>query len=285
MNVLTCMENTAGSRGFCALSENHFSNMLYFLLNPETSGKETSTACIKALLAIANLSIQRPVIKSVERERVLHKNKRPRLIDLVVVLSNSVELHIENKTDRNYEDIDQLKDELDALGPKDHLVLLCPRGKSLLRAGTRSLLASGRPIHHAQWGDVASAWNQLGRTAKGAYASLLVALDQYWQERTNRDFLWQVETIVEETNWSRFYPDDFKDAYVKRFPQCYEALVNKNGKEFGRGGAHMILTTQLVSLTKRVNCGFSLRKTGRERAPRERQWGYPTVYEYEVVGH
>lgn len=273
-----------GGRARKYLDENHWSNILAWLLNPQGAGPATSSEIASVVCQLAGIDVDfsGDRVSAVERERELREANR--YVDLVLTFRSGWELYIENKVDRNYEDVEQLRDEIRALKPTDYLVLLCPRGKKLLRKNTRDLLEGNANFRHVRWLELAERLGEIAAGPGGTDAAaryLEAAISRYWPEREKEDFLCQAETIVEENGWSTFYPDDFKDAFRLRFQDIYQKWVDEHG-ERGPGGAHMLLTQKLVGLCQKQEAGFRLRKTGNSRKARS-DWGFPVIYEYEVL--
>ena len=176
----------------------------------------------------------------------------------------------------------QLEEQRDSLGVEDHLILLFPRGVSLLQQRTRAILSSDPRVHHVRWLDLARAWaSQLSHISEGTLEHQVISMmTNYWPRKEQEDFLWQVETIIEENAWDRFYPDEFKAVFCQRYNEVYQAWVADKGDR-GPGGAHSVLTQKLVGLTQKL-AGFRLQKTGMSRAPKVPDWGFPTIFEYRV---
>ena len=223
-------------------------------------------------------------VSQVERERPLTCEERTRYVDLVLTFQSGQELHIENKIDRTYEDVLQLKDELSVLRREDHLLLICPRGISLLQDETRAILDSDPRIHHVRWLDFANKCMDLAATLTpdSIEYHLLSSIAHYWPEREKCDFLWMCEAIVEENQLDCLYADDFEEAFRERFGGIYDMWVSERG-ERGNGGARQLLTQKLSGLRKKSSGGLRLELTGNERPPRQPDWGFQVLYEYRVV--
>lgn len=283
MNIISIIEGDAfGSAARQRLCERHWSNILAWLLSEQFAGKEISSKMLSVLLKLSGIELRgnRRIVK-VEREiRVGHK-ENSRIIDVLVTFEEGWKLHIENKIDRDYEDVSQLHGEIEALSEDDHLILLCPRGLSLLSLETKTLLKSVPNFHHVRWLDYSNEIAVIENTSQKVCVPLLFlkSIVNYWSDREKEDFLWQAERIIEEKEWSRFYPDEFKEEFCVKFKSIYKKWVDEKGSH-GRGNAHQYLTQRLAGLVTRKR----LRETGNRRSPKDKNWGWPFVYEYEVVG-
>ncbi|WP_309710685.1 hypothetical protein [Armatimonas sp.] len=266
------------------LTERHWSNLIAWVLDPLVHSGQSLAPRVTGLLELAEVSGQIGSIEKVERERPVTNQQNARIIDLDLHFTSGCKVWIENKVDRSYEDSRQLEEERNALGPDDHLILLCPRGMSLLQQRTREVLLSDPRLHHIRWLDLAGRWRLSlpGLASNSREFQIIQTMADYWERRAQGDFLWQVETIVEEYGWSRFYPDDFKAAFCQRFADVYQSWVVERG-ERGLGGTHSYLLQQLVGLTKKNPGQFRLAKTGNERPPYLPDWGHPIIFEYQVL--
>ena len=111
---------------------------------------------------------------------------------------------------------------------------------------------------------------------------LIYSISACWPKKDKEDFVWQAKIVIEEKGWTRFYPDDFKEAFLERFGDVYQKWIEKKS-EYGNGGAHQRLTLNIAGLARRRNAPFKLKETGNSRPPKMEKWGWPEVYEYEVV--
>lgn len=278
-NLLNILEGTNfGSASRCSLREEHWSNLLASLLDARFSAPQLCGVVLASLIELAGISVDKNEEFSVERERTINVHGRVRRVDVVLSFVNGYRIFIENKVDRAYEDVLQLQDELDALGDDGHLIFLCPRGFSLLRGETKQLIVSQPKISHVRWLDLAKSWTSSDESVH----EILTFVNEYWTHKEYLDFVWQVETIVEEKGWITFYPDEFKAAFIARFPHAYQNWVVTGG-ERGRKGAHARVTILLNGLTKKRPGQFRLELTGNSRPPLPSDWGYPIIYEHRVV--
>ncbi len=285
MDFISVLEGHRYGRGAVQpLTERHWSNLLAWVLDPAVHPEFSLVPMFTALMELAGIPILPNAVQKVERERPVSAAKNGRIMDLDVCLASGSKLSIENKVDRSYEDARQLEDERDALGPYDHLILLCPRGFSLLQQRTRDILTSDPRLHHVRWLELSQRWaKMLVELPDGSLEfQVIEMMTNYWPRRENEDFLWQVEAILEENAWDCFYPDEFKTAFCRRFRPVYQSWVDQKG-ERGLGGAHSILTQKLVGLTQKRAGQLRLTKTGNSRAPLEPGWGFPTIFEYRVL--
>lgn len=282
-NVLGVLEGRTYRGAARPLSENHWSNILAWLVDPSCGEPAVGAGVTQELLHLAGIVPREQSVTKVERERRVQVREAARAIDLVLTFEHGWELLVENKIDRTYEDVVQLRDELAALRTQDHMVLLCPRGKTLLRGETRQLIDSDPRLHHVRWLELAEACASLLARVDPMTLDyhLLHAITAYWPSREMEDFAWQVETIVEERGWTRFYPDEFKEAFCSRFGEVYREWVGRHG-ERGNGGAHQRLTQRLVGQTRKSKGGFRLETTGNQR-PAPEGWGYGFILEYRVL--
>jgi len=275
-----------GGRGVRTLVEEHWSNILAWLFDPKNVGTEISSIMLSKVLQLSGVTVDLKLdsVINVERERRFKVGENTRYIDIVVSFASGWELHIENKVDRDYEDIVQLRDELIVLNDNDHLILLCPREYSLLRTETRQLLQIEPNLHHVKWLDYAKAVGSIiAKLDKANLAfPLIYAISACWPEKDDEDFTRQARIIIEEKGWTHFYPDDFKEAFLERFGDVYQKWVDKKS-EYGNGGAHQRLTKKIAGLARRKDASFKFKETGNSRPPKMKKWGWPEVYEYEVV--
>lgn len=286
-NIISIIEGCPfEGRGVRALVEEHWSNILAWLFDPKNAGTEISAIMLSNVLQLSGVTadLKLDSVVNVERERCFKVGENTRYIDIVVCFASGWELHIENKIDRDYEDVEQLRDELKVLNDNDHLIFLCPCGYSLLKTETRQLLQSEPNLHHVKWFDYAKAvGNIIDKldTANPAFP-LIYSISVCWPEKDEENFAWQAKIIIEEKGWTRFYPDDFKEAFLERFGNVYQKWIDKKS-EYGNGGAHQRLTLNIAGLARRKNASFKLKETGNSRPPKIENWGWPEIYEYEVV--
>lgn len=286
MNIISIIEGDAfGSAARQRLCERHWSNILAWLLSEQFAGKEISSKMLSVLLKLSGIELRgnRRIVK-VEREiRVGHK-ENSRIIDVLVTFEEGWKLHIENKIDSAYEDVNQLHGEIAALSENDQLIFLCPNDFSLLFPETRELLATVPNFHHVKWLDYANqiAIIKMPNAEEAALSILAKSILSYWSDREKEDYSMlteMMEKIINIKGWSRFYQDEFKAAFCETFPEAYEELVDQRGQD-GNWNAHWYLMHSLSMLAIK---GF-LRDTGNSRTPVDPTWRASEVYEYEVVG-
>lgn len=285
-NIISIIEGDAfGNPATQRLHEKNWSNVLAWLLSEQFAGKEMSSNILSALLELSGIQAKEDGgVVRVEREVPVGVEKKSRIIDVLLTFQQGWQLHIENKIDRAYEDVAQLRDEIAALSENDHLILLCPNEFSLLFSETRELLATVANFHHVKWLDYANKIAVIGMSSEKelAHSLLIKSILSYWSDREKEDFSWlteKIEKAINKKGWSRFYQDEFKDAFCETFPEAYEELVDQRGQD-GNWNAHWYL---MLSLSMLARTGI-LRDTGNSRPPVDPTWRAPVVYEYEVVG-
>jgi len=266
------------------LAEEHFSNILAWLLDPE-AGHGFGGRIVEALLDSAEITEGLGTPSWIGREVEFAGERMKRRADILISFAEGTpKMAVEVKTDRAYEDPAQIRDyrRWPELGESGYLVFLCPRKESLLLSETREALRHPRN-RHVTWSaflntaaadDVLREGTELGRT-------VVAGLGAHFERLERTDFKWMAEQILEDTEWTEFYPDDFKDEFRKRYENIYQEWVERFG-ERGNGGAHQRLTAWL-SAQSRAKGGLLVRLTDDARAPRNADWGFPIIYKYRVV--
>ena len=255
--------------GAYPLNENHWSNLIAWLLEQE----DTRESALQILAPLAPSDVP----FTMARETKYSLEDRDRYIDIEVMFENGSRLFVEVKIDPTYQDQQQINDQLSLLSPKDHFSLLAPLDLSHM---VRSTAAPNTNV---------LTWKQFTENLRGDLSesspSLLrlfvEGMADYWSKSTGTPFEQMVMTIIEEQNWTTFYPDDFKAVFVVRFKDVWESWT-KNRPTNGNGNPHQYLMTSLSSLTNRKN-GFRLAKTGGSHKPKPADWGFPIIYEYKVI--
>lgn len=270
----------SSSRGAFPLNENNWTNVVAWLLDPR-SNTATAPELLTALGTLAGIGTEESAEWTVERETQLADRRR---IDIRLVFTDRTRWLIEVKIDPMYQDADQIAAEARSLREGDYLILLAPRGTSDLLGPLAAMIAGNDAIRAVRWVDLANEWQRLQTTTPEGppLPSLLIeGLARYWGRERGPIFDNMVRTIVEEQGWRLFYPDEFRDVFVARFPDVWDEWVTSRGLT-GPSNALQYLTQVLVGMTRRRQ-GFRLQKTGNQRPPKDPNWGFPVIYEYEVV--
>jgi|LSQX01.1.fsa_nt_gb hypothetical protein len=265
--------------GVFPLNENHWSNVLAWLLSKQTN-PATADVFLETLAALAEVGVPESDTWEVLREAKISERRR---IDILLQFGDKSRWLIETKVDPSYQDQWQVSDEAAVLGANDYLVIVGPVGLDDLSTEMVSVIRSDARIRLVLWRDLADRCEQmLGLSSLGMVSRcVLYGMARYWRKESGPAFDGMVKTIVAENGWETFYPDDFKQAFIARFPDVWEQSVAQRGLS-GQGNAHQQLTQALSGLCQRKS-GFRLQKTGNSRAPKPSDWGFPLIYEYEVV--
>ncbi len=276
--IFDVLEGTTPT-GIFPLNENHWSNVLAWLLSKQTS-PATADDFLGALAALAEVGVPEWDTWEVLREVKLSERRR---IDLRLQFGDKSRWLIETKVDPSYQDQWQVSDEAAVLGANDYLIIVGPVGIDDLSTEMVSVIRSDARIRLVPWRALADRCEQMvGISSLGTVARcVLYGIARYWRKESGPAFDRRVKTIVAENGWDAFYPDDFKQAFIDRFPDVWEQSVAQRGLS-GQGNAHQQLTQALSGMCQRKS-GFRLRKTGNSRAPKPSDWGFPLIYEYEVV--
>ena len=277
VNLFNILENR-GSRGFFPLNENHWSNVLAWLLD-RTQNELLARSLLKFLSPGCTFEMWK-----VEREIEYAVGSRRRFIDIHITSDQGVRLFVEVKTDPTYQDRNQIADQLSILGPNEHLVIVAPLDLSALLTAVKT--SSGNPpkAQARTWHAVSKWCSGQGETRRsgGPMVTLLLAgIAQYWSSPVTTPFEQMVKTIIEERGWTTFFPDEFKEEFLRRFPDTW-AYWLEGRPATGNGNPHQYLLTSLAMLANRRN-GFRLVRTGNSRKPNPLDWGFPIIYEFGVV--
>ena len=267
------------------MAEEHLSNLLAWLFDP-VAAHGFASRVLELFLECCGFDMPSAEPTEILLETEFPGKNMKRRADILVRFGDtSPVLAVEVKIDRTYEDSDQLRDyrAWNEVGETGFLVLLCPRGEKLLGEETLSVLKHARSAH-LTWNrflafpgmaELVHQGTEVGRVA-------LNGMKQYFDWLQEEDFKWMAESILEETGWREFYPDDFKDKFMRRFARVYERWAKQYG-ERGNGGAHQRLTAWLVAQSNPRSKNRLLdRLSDQGRPPKHEDWGYPVIYKYRV---
>ncbi len=264
-------------RGYFPLNENHWSNVLAWILTSQHN--ETLSRSLLELLSPA----WNPSTWAVDREVSYVVGDCNRLIDIQLTANDDERLFIEVKIAPDNQIRPQIVDQLRLLRPNEFFVLLSPLDLS-------NLLSDAESVSGSEVSTTAMTWRRIGDWCEQQLAdtddlaplerAVLDGINQYWNNPITLPFEHMAQVILDEQGWVRFYPDDFKAAFLERFPDVWAAWV-ANKPESGNGNPHQYLVTCLSMLANRKN-GFRLVRTGQSRSPKPSDWGYPTIYELSV---
>lgn len=271
-DILECRNN----RGYYPLNENHWSNILAWLLS-----QETIRHSLLALLIPSTEMLQ----WTVEREVAYDTGSRKRLIDVHLATQVGVRCFIEVKIDPDYQDSEQIVDQISLLRSHERYVIVAPLDLNSTLSTLSIKSNSGPKVNAVTWRSIAE-WC---RDTLSSFDSLepmeqtiIQGIESYWTQTAKTPFEQLVRSILEAEKWSSFYPDDFKEAFLHHFPEVWASWVETKPVE-GNGNPHQYLLTCLSMLANRKN-GFRLVRTGRSRPPRPLDWGYPKIHELSFPG-
>lgn len=277
-NLFNILEHR-GKRGFFPLNENHWSNVLAWLLEP----KHENNLLGRSLLELISPGWNRDTWK-VEREIEYFVESRRRRIDIQITSDQGLRLFVEVKIDPTYQDRDQIMDQFSILSANERLVIISPLDLSLLLADATTASGCSPKTFAVTWRSISKWCAERRTTSKNLEpltAVILDGIERYWSSIVTTPFEQMVQTILQEQRWTTFFPDEFKEVFLKRFPEVWAAWVAEK-PESGNGNPHQYLMTSLSMLANRKN-GFRLFRTGNSRRPKKPDWGYPTIYEMSVM--
>lgn len=266
-SIFTILERRSEPGAF-PLNENHWSNLIAWLLDNKYTRKTT----LELLAPESPTDIQ----FTVDRESKHVVNGRVRFIDIEVNFENESRLFVEVKIDPSYQDQLQIDDQLSLLGSHDFFLLLAPFDLG------RMISTDAAPTSKAlTWKRFTEDLSLAVDDQSAPITQLLVeGMADYWSKFTGTPFEQMVVTIIEEQEWTTFYPDEFKEVFIERFKEVWATWIEER-PETGNGNPHQYLLTCLSMLANRKN-GFRLVKTGNSRKPKPLNWGYPKIYELSV---
>ena len=269
MNSIFQILERRGEPGAYPLNENHWSNLIAWLLEQD----ELSKAVLRVLSPQSPSDIE----FSVYRETNYSLESRDRYIDIEVKFENGSVLFVEVKIDQSYQDQQQIEDQLSLLGKKDHFTLLAPLDLS------RMVPSTAAPNTNAlTWKSFTNdLLNCLDEKSPTLSRHFIEGMAEYWKKSSGTPFDQMVLTITKEQRWNTFYPDDFKAVFIVRFKEVWNSWVQERPKT-GNGNSHQYLLSRLSALTNKKS-GFRLAKTGGSRKPKPADWGHPVIYELGVV--
>lgn len=276
MNIFDMIERRSRT-GFFPLNENHWSNVLAFLLDPSNPN-----GAARPLLGSMVPTMAHDLSWTLEREVVYDLKDRSRLIDLQLTLSSGARCFVEVKIDPGYKDPLQIADQISLLKDGDFYLLIAPYDLSEFVTGLSGLY-SGVVTQAVSWRAIAAmCQNMVGAATFDALTNAaLSGTAEYWSRTIETPFADMARTILAENGWTNFYPDDFKAAFLARFPEVWAAWTAEKPTS-GNGNPHQYLLTCLAMLANRRS-GFRLQRTGNTRAPSHSGWGYPKIFELTIV--
>lgn len=260
--------------GFYPLNENHWSNILAWLLTRQ-SVRHPLLELLSPGAAKLNWTVEREIEYAV--------GTRKRRIDIHLTSNGGERLFIEVKIDPGYQDQEQIADQLSVLKPHERFVFVAPLDLTSNLSVIMTTTDGDVLTTAVTWRSIAEWCNDTlskGNGLEPIERSILKEVATYWSQTVTTPFEQMVMTILEEQDWTAFYPDDFKEAFIRRFPEVWASWVAEKPSE-GNGNPHQYLLTCLSMLANRKN-GFRLIRTGQSRPPRPLDWGFPTIYELSL---
>lgn len=263
-----------GQPGYFPLNENHWSNLLAWLLTHRDH--ESLSHSLLETIAPGWGTLQ---TWSVDREVEYITENQKRQIDIQITDDSGLRLFIEVKIDPTYQDRQQIADQLSLLQNDECFVILAPLDLSSFLAEINASCECHASTKAITWHSLTK-WCHDQKDHDEVTALERVVLDgieSHWGNSMTAPFEHLVQIIIKEQGWTTFYPDDFKEVFLERFPEVWGDWVAEK-PEVGNGNPHMYLTTCLAMLANRKK-GFRLVRTGNSRPPKQVNWGYPTIYE------
>jgi hypothetical protein len=180
-----------GQRGAYPLNENHWSNVLAWLLDPKSIAGP-SRELLSELSSILGITTPTVDLPEVERE-VLHLvGPRRRFIDIELKFSSGVRWLLEIKVDPAYQDREQVVDETGVLGPDDRLLLIAPHNLNPFVAKSLGEDANGSRVQCLTWKSVCQICGSIadrGSSLQPLARLLLEGINSYWKSRPVESFV------------------------------------------------------------------------------------------------